>query len=278
MDPETAVAEDNEAEQEPQLEAEAQSADAPEATDPNKPDYFPQKLWGDGVQYLQEDGSLNHEAMGASLSEAYTQAERRIFMRTEDLREEIANDIRSEVPKGVPEEASGYELDLDPLILPDGYNFEVDENDPLLTTAKDILHQYNVPQAKFNELAEAYIGSSLAKVPDYDVEKQKLGEYSDMRCERVNSWCQRHLSEGAYETMSGLAVQSEMIEAVEEIMELAGEPKFMVGEDTGHFQERLTRADIAELQNSPEYRRGDAATLQRVRSAWALLAEREARG
>ncbi|OUV69576.1 MAG: hypothetical protein CBC83_09955, partial [Flavobacteriales bacterium TMED123] len=132
MDPETAVAEDNEAEQEPQLEAEAQSADAPEATDPNKPDYFPQKLWGDGVQYLQEDGSLNHEAMGASLSEAYTQAERRIFMRTEDLREEIANDIRSEVPKGVPEEASGYELDLDPLILPDGYNFEVDENDPLL--------------------------------------------------------------------------------------------------------------------------------------------------
>ena len=50
MDPETAVAEDNEAEQEPQLEAEAQSADAPEATDPNKPDYFPQKLWGDGVQ------------------------------------------------------------------------------------------------------------------------------------------------------------------------------------------------------------------------------------
>ena len=85
MDPETAVAEDNETEQEPQLEAEAQSADAPETADPNKPDYFPQKLWGDGTQYLQEDGSLNHEAMGASLSEAYTQAERRIFMRTEDL-------------------------------------------------------------------------------------------------------------------------------------------------------------------------------------------------
>ena len=269
--PEEAVAEDV-------SDTSEETSTATEAADPNRPDYFPEKLWGDGTQYMQEDGSLNHEAMGNSLSEAYKQAERRIYMRTEDLRSEVAEEIRAEVPKGVPATAEEYSVDIDPLLLPDGLEFQVDATDPFLVTAKDVLHKHNVPQHEFNQLDEAYINSNLANMPNYDVEKEKLGEYSDMRCERVNAWCQRHLSENSYNVISGMAVRSEMVEAIEEIMELSGEPKFLVGEDTGHFQERLQRNDVQALQDSPEYRRGDPATVQRVRAAWAQLAAREAAG
>jgi hypothetical protein len=277
VDPEEAeVAEDTA--QEDVSDNDTDTAQEAEASASGRPDYFPEKLWGDGTQFMQEDGTLNHDAMGNSLSEAYKQAERRIYMRTEDLRSEVAEEIRAEVPAGVPKEAADYELNFDPLLLPDGMQFEIDEADPFLVTAKDVLHKHNVPQHEFNQLAEAYLNSNLAQIPDYDVEKEKLGEYSDMRCERVNAWCQRHLSEDAYNTFSSMAVQSEVITAMEEVMELSGEPRFMVGEDTGHFQERLNRSDIQALQNSPEYRRGDPATLQRVRAAWGQLAAREAAG
>ena len=277
MDPEEAEVQE-EAVAEDVSEAPEESTTETQASDPHRPDYFPEKLWGDGTQFLEEDGTLNHEAMGASLSEAYKQAERRIYMRTEDLRNEVAEEIRMEVPKGVPETAEDYSVDIDPLLLPDGLEFHVDDTDPFLVTAKDVLHKYNVPQHEFNQLAEAYINSNLAQLPDYDVEKEKLGEYSDMRCERVNAWCQRHLSENSYDVLSAMATRSEMVEAIEEIMELSGEPKFLVGEDTGHFQERLGRNDVQALQDSPEYRRGDPATVQRVRAAWAQLAAREAAG
>ena len=277
MDPEEAEVQE-ETVAEDVSEAPEESPTETQASDPHRPDYFPEKLWGDGTQFLEEDGTLNHEAMGSSLSEAYKQAERRIYMRTEDLRSEVAEEIRMEVPKGVPETAEDYSVDIDPLLLPDGLEFHVDDTDPFLVTAKDVLHKHNVPQHEFNQLAEAYINSNLAQLPDYDVEKEKLGDYSDMRCERVKAWCQRHLSENSYDIISAMATRSEMVEAIEEIMELSGEPKFLVGEDTGHFQERLGRNDVQALQDSPEYRRGDPATVQRVRAAWAQLAAREAAG
>lgn len=277
MDPEEAEVTEDTA-QEDVSDNDTDTAQEAEASATGRPEYFPEKLWGDGTQFMQEDGTLNHEAMGSSLSEAYKQAERRIYMRTEDLRSEVAEEIRAEIPPGVPKEASDYELNFDPLLLPEGMEFEVDEADPFLVTAKDVLHKHNVPQHEFNQLAEAYLNSNLAQIPDYDAEKEKLGEYSDMRCERVNAWCERHLSEDAYNTFASMAVRSEIITAMEEVMELSGEPRFMVGEDTGHFQERLNRSDIQALQNSPEYRRGDPATLQRVRAAWSQLAAREAAG
>jgi len=268
----------NGAKQEQQQESKRRSQQPAEGQEgPQKPDWMPDKLWGDGTQFLSEDGQLDSEAMGKALAESYKQAENKIFTRKDDLRKEVQEELQQEMRANVPESPDRYEPQVPEGVLPEGSDVQIDDNDPLLQQFKQTAHDIGLSNEQFNQLFQTYLQAQVANLPDVNSEVQKLGDYGPQRLERVERWMQSHLSDQAQQKMQNLAVDADTVTLFEEMMELSGEPKFQTTQQ-GEVQEEITMDDLKKIQASEEYRRGDKAVVQKVRNGYQKLAQQRARG
>ncbi len=254
-----------------------QRSEGKQPQQPTKPDWMPDKLFGDGSQFMGEDGSLDYEGMGKALSESYRQAENKIFTRKDDLKKEVAQELQQEQRANVPESPDRYQPDVPQDILPEGSEVNIDDNDPILQEFKQKAHDVGLSNEQFNELFQTYVKAQVQSLPDVEQEVQRLGDYGPQRVERVERWMQTHLSENAQQQMQTLAVNADTVALFEEMMELSGEPKFQTTQD-GEVQEGVTMDDLKKLQASEEYRRGDKAVVQKVRNGYQKLAQQRARG
>lgn len=243
-----------------------------------RPDWFPEAMWGDGSQFASGDGSLDTSAAGTALAEAYKNAQNKIFTRKDDLKKEVLEEIQNTKPEGVPESPDKYEFSKEGLSLPEGMDIEFLEDSPLTQWFKQTAYDKGLKQDEFNELVQQYVAHEMSMLPNYEKEKEALGEYADMRVERVNGWLQANLTPEAYEGIESIAVTAKSIKALEEVMQLAGEPAFNVTTD-GNMQEQLTRDDLLAMQKDPRYwRDNDNAYIAKVQAGWQKLAGRAAAG
>lgn len=239
---------------------------------------MPEKLWGDGSQFAN-DGTLNTDAMAESLADAYKNAERSLFKRKDDLRKEIEQEVAEHRAEGLPQAPGDYEIK--PLDLPENIEFEFADDDPLVQAAREMAYKYKMPQTEFNHLVDSFVRSQLAIMPNFDEEMKVLGDYGEQRLERVNRWIGKNMSEESRGTIENMAVRADFVKALEEIMELSGEPKFEM-QDSGDFKESLTRADLEVMMRDPRYSGKqteiDPAYVAKVRAGFRTLARREAGG
>jgi len=252
-----------------------QDGKQPEA--PTKPDWMPDKLWGDGSQFLTQDGSLDTEAMGKALSESYRQAENKIFTRKDDLKKEVAQEIEQERRANVPESPDRYQPNVPEGVLPENAEVQIDDNDPILQEFKQTAHDIGLTQDQFDSLFQTYLKAQTQALPDVNKEIERLGDHGPQRLDRVERWMQSHLSESGQQKMQQLAVDADTVALFEEVMELAGEPKFQTTQD-GEVVEETSMEELKRLQGTEEYRRGDPATVRKVRAGYQKLAQQRARG
>ena len=130
-------------------------------------------------------------------------------------------------------------------------------------------------QDQFNEIVAEYMNVEAMSGPAWEDEAQILGEYADMRLDRVASWAKASLSPQAYEVFSSIPASAGMVQTFEELMELNGQPQFSMM-DSGHFQEEISAEDLRNMQNDPRYwKEKDPAFIQKVRAGFNNLAAKK---
>ena len=74
--------------------------------------------------------------------------------------------------------------------------------------------------------------------------------------------------------MANMATTADTISLFEEIMELSGEPTFAMNEDTGNFNESMTKEKLHEMQADPRYWKDqDPAFINRVQAGYRKLSK-----
>jgi len=210
---------------------------------PQIPAGVPEKFWD------AKSGQVNYESWGKSTSELQGKL-RSIKSDTEKATREA---VEAERFANRPETADAYELKVpDSIEMPEGLEFQFNENDPMLAFWRDTVFNNGGDQEMFEQGIEAYINAQFGMMPDYDAEMKDLGEQGQYRAERVNLWAKANLSEDTYGALEEFATTAKGITALEEMMEKAGEPAFSPTTNTSG-QPVKSVEDLRKMQSDPRY-------------------------
>ena len=231
---------------------------APTTTDPvSRPDYIPEKFWN------SDAGQVNMEEFG----KAYTNLEKYVGGKKDELREVIINELSEEADSEKPE---SYELPK----LPEGINEEMLEANPMTDWWRQHCDENAYSQEIFEEGINKYIDSYLGNMPDIETERGKLGENADARLEAVNSWASSFFSPEEYEAVaSTLGATAEGVEALERMMETQRQT-ISRANDVAQPERPLTAEDLRAMMADRRYydpKERDPAFVRRVDDAYARL-------
>lgn len=203
------------------------------------------------------------------LAVSYGELERKFYSRKEELRNQIVQELNEEAVSQAPISPADYEINIQ---APEGLQYTIDENDPMLGWFRDKAHNYGLSQGEFDELMNEYASMDATRGPDWNVESEALGEYAEQRLERVDLWAEKNLSNEAYTAFANIPASANMVQLFEELMELNGQPQFNMVSET-QFQERLSREELMSMQNDPKYwKEKDPAFIAKVRAGFAQYA------
>jgi hypothetical protein len=240
-------------------EAETQEVQAQETVEQEQP----QEQVAERPDWLPEKFERPEE-----LANSYKELERSFYKRKDEFREQIINELNDEAVEGVPTSPADYEVNIK---APEGMEFTVNEDDPLLNWFRDKAHDYGLNQEDFDGLVNEWATMDAMRGPDWNVESEALGEHAEKRLERVDSWASKNLSEDAYQVFANLPASAGMVQLYEELMELNGQPQFNMVSNT-EFQERISLDELRSMQNDPKYwKEKDPAFISKVRAGFASL-------
>lgn len=237
------------------IEVQAGESEQPqESTQSERPDWLPEKF-----------------ERPEELANSYKELERSFYKRRDEFRNEIMEEINKEAANHAPTSPADYEINVE---APEGLEYQINEEDPMLDWFKQTAHNYGLSQDEFNGLMSEYVQMDAMRGPDWNVESEHLGEYAEKRLERVDGWAHKNLSEEAYNVFANVPASAGMVQLFEELMELNGQPQFnMVSES--EFQEQISIDDLRTMQNDPRYwKEKDPAFIARVRAGFDQHARR----
>ena len=241
-----------EVEEQPQVQADLQ--EQPEESFTDRPDWLPEKF------KTPED-----------MAKSYGELERGFYQRKDDLRDQIIQELNDEAKSSAPASPADYEIEFE---APEGLEYTVSEDDPMLNWFRGKAHEYGLSQDEFTGLVNEYAQMDVMRGPDWNVESEILGEHAEHRLERVDGWAQSSLSQEAYDAFANIPASANMVQLFEELMELNGQPQFNMVSET-EFQETMSIDDLRAMQNDPRYwKEKDPAFISRVRAGFQNYARR----
>lgn len=204
------------------------------------------------------------------MAHSYSELERSFHSRRDEIKNEVMNELSSEHDAEVPDNPGDYEM----TISAEGEQIELPET-PMTNWFREKAHQFGMGQDQFNEIVSEYMNVEAMSGPSWEDESAVLGEYADMRLDRVAAWAKSSLSDQAYNVFSSIPASAAMIQTFEELMELNGQPQFNMM-DSGGFQEEISADDLRNMQNDPRYwKEKDPAFIQKVRAGFNNLAQKK---
>ena len=204
------------------------------------------------------------------LAVAYQELQKRHYQRTDDLKKVVAGEMSEEVEKNLPEVPQDYKVSEDMLKELDA---EIPEDDPMLNWWKERSYQLGLNEKQFNGFIQEYIEMQSQMGPDSQEEIKLLGEHGEKRVERVNNWFKAHMEKDNYGVLAQLPVTAPVIKALENVMELAGQPGVDVQKD-GELKDTLTKDDLKNMMNDPRYyKQNDPVFRQKVKAGFDQLAK-----
>jgi hypothetical protein len=212
------------------------------AAKPERPEWFPEEFWdADKGEGKTED-----------LAKSYLDTKKKVTMRTGDLEKKLKEELEQSRLSARPESPDKYELRLPEGIPEDAWEWHAE--DPLIKTAQEFAHERGFSQDEFDNLVSMYVQAEMSKIPDIAAEVKRLGEKGPERAERIDNWLSANVSKGAYAALSSVTNKAEVLIALEELMQKAGAPAFVVGNDlqTGD-QEVLTDTLVRTWMADPKY-------------------------
>tara|TARA_R100001082_G_scaffold72584_1_gene41580 strand:+ start:6357 stop:7112 length:756 start_codon:yes stop_codon:yes gene_type:complete len=202
------------------------------------------------------------------LSVAYGELEKRHYQRTDDLKKTVAEEMQKEAFADVPEVPQDYKV-------ADDLGVEIPEDDVMLNWWKDRSHQLGLSDKEFNGFIKEYHEMAQQSGPDTDAEINALGEYGEKRVERVNEWFKSNMEKENYEVLAQMPITAPLIQALENIMELAGQPGVTI-QDSGELKDTLTKDDLKNMMKDPRYHsKNDPVFRQKVKAGFEALARQQ---
>ncbi len=237
-----------------------------------RPEYMPEKFWD------AETGVANVEALATSYSESETRLNEitRGGKTAEDwdaeTRATITEELKAEGLANRPEDAGKYEYKIpEGLELPEGVEWQMNENDPLLGWWRETAFSNGMSQDQFNSGVADYIKMQVGSLPDYNTEMKLLGENAKQRIDNTNMWAKANLSEKAFNALEGFMVEAKGVELMEEIMSLGKQTRVNSAGDPAGDTKILTKVQIKELQKDKRYwdnNHRDPEYVSMVDAAW----------
>jgi len=242
------------AEVEEQSQVQADMQEQPEESFTDRPDWLPEKF-----------------KSPEELAKSYSELERGFYQRKDDMREQVIDEINQEAMKDAPASPADYDVNFS---APEGLEYTVDEDDPLLGWFKGKAHEYGLSQDEFDGLINEYAQADVQRGPDWNTEAEALGEYAEDRLTRVDGWARTSLTEEAYNVFANIPASSNMVQLFEELMELNGQPQFNMVSET-EFQEVISLDDLRSMQNDPKYwKEKDPSFIAKVRAGFDHYSKR----
>jgi len=126
----------------------------------------------------------------------------------------------------VPESPDKYEAKLpDDFELPEGVEWQVDPDDPLLAVARKSAHELGIDQGGFERMVGAYAEMKLAETKEIEAaiarQKEALGPKATERVEAARNFITAAAGPDAVEFFNGMLQLKGGVEAVEKIMRRA---------------------------------------------------------
>lgn len=234
-----------------------------QTTLPERPEWVPENFWN------KDKGEADYEGMAKSWGDL----RKKVSMRSDDLEKKVKEDLDKSRLAKRPEKPESYELRLPEGIPEEGW--EWNEADPLVGFARNLAFESGMGQDEFDNLVSAYVESKIAELPDVEAETKRLGEKGQERIERIDNWMKANISPGSYAALSSVSTKAEVIVALEEMMQKAGAPAFVVGTDlTTGDQEVMSDALVRTWMADPRYwdpRQRDGQFVAKVEKAWQKL-------
>ena len=208
------------------------------------------------------------------LAHSYKELEGKLHTRSEDFRNNIIEEMKSEADKDVPVPGD-YKINVQ---APEGMEFNVSEDDPMLGWFREKAHDLGLNQKEFDTFLNEFVVMDNTRGPDWNEEVKELGEHGERRLERVDTWASSSLSEEAYNKFANIRADAATVKLFEELMELNGQPKFNMTSQT-EFQEQLNLDDLKAMQADPKYWKDkDPAFINKVQQGFAQYTRRKEKG
>jgi hypothetical protein len=172
---------------------------------------LPEKFWDASTNTVRQD-----DLIGAynNISSSYTK-------KQEDIRAEIDGERMANRPADV----DGYKFAMPESVqIPDGYEFTLDDTDPILQFWREHSFENGFGQEQFDAGVAAYVNSKIENLPDRAAEIAKLGERGDERYERAASWMTKDMPTELHGPLAEMLKTAEGVTAVEKLMDRGNVP------------------------------------------------------
>ncbi len=234
-------------ETETDIQAETATQEAPsdggteESQTPERPDYIPEKFWD------ADENAPNVEA----LAQGYSELERFVGKKTDDIREEIIRQQMAELDENRPETPDKYL----PTFAEDSPFKEIEDqlsyDDPVLKMWADVSHKAGLSNEEFSEGVHTYL-EVMNSTADVDAEIARLGENASARVEAVDMWVRRNLPDDMYDALSSQIQTAEAFQALETLMS-NGRSAQTNAYNAESVTARPEKTDIRAMMDDPKY-------------------------
>lgn len=219
-------------EAEPQAEApgeEATTEPVAEETPSDRPEWLPEKFTDP-----------------AAMATAYSELERKLGSKEEDLKAALKEELTKEQFAGRPATPGDY-------VVPETVSDEDAVSSDLLSWWAEKSYEAGLSQEGFSEGIERFFASMPQDEagPDPKTEIAKLGENATARMEAVELWAGKQFQDEEAEAINGLLTTAAGYQVLEKIMGSTARPKPGQGEDA---RDGVINAEkLREMQNDPRY-------------------------
>jgi hypothetical protein len=206
---------------------------------------------------------------------SYGEAEKALMRKTTEVRAEVERAFNESRIAAAPATPADYVV-ADKLEM-GGREVALLKDDPMFNFVRQVAHANKWTQKEFDDNVRGWVQHQVASLPKWTEEAAKLGANADARHARVDGFLRANLSQPAYSHFANQPATAQLIQAFEEVMELAGHPR--ITDDTTTIpSETLTREQLREMQNDPRYtgekgKQIEPAFVNRVRAGYRALAK-----
>lgn len=153
---------------------------------------------------------------------------------------------------GAPED--GYEV-----VLPEGMDIEIPEDDALLTGFNDWAKEAGLSQEAHSQLMNMYLENVIGSMPNREAEIEKIGKDAPERITALTQWARANLDDDTFSAVANIATTAEGFKALEAMRSLTREAQVsapdQVKASSGMTEQKLMEMIADErYQSSPAYR------------------------
>ena len=144
--------------------------------------------------------------------------------------------------------------------LPEGINFELDSEDPMLVNFNEWATEAGLSQEAHTKLMEIYANGLLEAQPSIAEEKKRMGKDADKRINDFTMWAKSNFDDNEFNTMLGLTTTAEAFGVLEKMRMMMRETQVSAPDNAKPISS-MTREKLYEMvederyESSPSYRK-----------------------